>query len=383
MIYLDNSATTPVFDGVGEVARYYMTEQYFNPSGAYAPAAEVEKAVNRARKRVLDALGLHGTQNGSIVFTSGATESNNAAFSGALAAMRGTGRIIVGAAEHPSVYDTAAKYSALGYDIKTAPVTPTGCIDIEAFGELLSPDLQLVSIMLVNNEIGAINDIEKLYTLTKRAVPNAVFHVDGVQGFLKVPFNARYCDMFSISGHKFHAPKGIGALYVAKNVRFLGGQTGGGQENGLRSGTLNTPGIMAMEKAIEINAANESSSVDTMRACKLRLAEHLLRIDDVLVNGPAPVAGAPHILNVSFLGVRGEVMLHALEEKGIIVSTGSACSAHKSGPNRVLSAMGLNSKRQDSAVRFSFSPLNRPEEMDEVASAVRNIVTILRRYKRR
>ena len=211
----------------------------------------------------------------------------------------------------------------------------------------------------------------------------AIMHVDGVQGFLKVPFDARYCDMYSISGHKFHAPKGVGALYVKCGTRFAGGQIGGGQERNLRSGTTNTPGIMGMDAAIGYYAENIDNIRQRLMNMKLRLASNLTSISDTFINGPAPELGAPHILNVSFLGVRGEVLLHALEEKGIYVSTGSACSAHKKGKNRILNAMGVVGDRQEGAIRFSLSMFNTIEEMDIAAEEIAAQLAFLRRFKRR
>ena len=198
-----------------------------------------------------------------------------------------------------------------------------------------------------------------------------------------MPFDARNCDFYTVSGHKFHGPKGVGALYVKKGTRFLGGQIGGGQERNLRSGTTNTPGIMGMDAALQYYLAHQDVMWQNMRACKMRLAGNLLSLPDVLLNGPAPEKGAPHILNVSFLGVRGEVLLHALEEKKIYVSTGSACSAHKKGKNRILNAMGVTGERQEGAIRFSFSAFNTPAEMDETATAIADLLGLLRRFKRR
>ena len=189
--------------------------------------------------------------------------------------------------------------------------------------------------------------------------------------------------MYSLSGHKFHAPKGVGALYASKRIKFLGGQTGGGQENGLRSGTVNTPGILAMDAAIQQYVSNNDTYVNSMMRCKLRLAENLLRIRDTVINGPAPLDGAPHILNVSFMGVRGEVLLHALEERQIYVATGSACSSYKHGKNRILESMGVKGERQEGAIRFSLCPFNTIAEMDEAATAIESMAAFLRRYRRR
>ncbi|MDD6045463.1 MAG: cysteine desulfurase family protein [Clostridia bacterium] len=379
MIYLDNSATTPTLPAAADRARRYMTEEFFNPAAAYSPAVREERAVNTARKTVAGVINASGDE---IIFTSGGTESNNMAIFGALKAMRGQGRIIVGATEHPSVYEPF-KGIASQYDVMEAPVDSVGAVDIQKLEEMVTSDTRFVSIMQVNNEVGAINDAETIRRTIKKKAPGALLHMDGVQGFLKVPFDARYCDFYSISGHKFHGPKGVGALYARSGVKFAGGQIGGGQEKNLRSGTTNTPGIMGMEAAVRDYLENLSEYRARMRSCKLHLAEMLTSLPDVLLNGPAVEAGAPHILNASFLGVRGEVLLHALEEKEIYVSTGSACSAHKKGKNRILNAMGITGERQEGAIRFSFSPMNTMEEVDRTAEVIASTITMLRRFKRR
>ncbi len=379
MIYLDNSATTRTLAAAAEAARQYMDENFFNPAAAYAPAVESERAVNGARARLADAMHAGADE---IIFTSGGTESNNMAIRGSLGAMRGRGRIIMSAVEHPSVFEVMRNLSQ-EYNVVEAGVDKEGRVDLGGLSQLITPNTRLVSIMQVNNETGAVNDIPAIYKLVKRMAPGALLHVDGVQGFLKMPFDARNCDFYTISGHKFHGPKGVGALFVRKGTRFLGGQIGGGQEHNLRSGTTNTPGIMGMDAALQYYLANQQAIWQNMRACKVRLAGNLLSLPDVFLNGPAPESGAPHILNLSFLGVRGEVLLHALEEKRIYVSTGSACSAHKKGKNRILNAMGVTGERQEGAIRFSFSAFNTPAEMDEAASAIAELLGMLRRFKRR
>ena len=379
MIYLDNSATTRTLDAAAEAAAKYMRQDFFNPSAAYSPAVEAERAVNAARGRL--ASMIHAAPE-EIIYTSGGTESNNTAIFGALKARRGTGRIIVGATEHPSVYSAIMTLKG-PYNVTEARVDSTGTQDVNSLMSALSNDVAFVSIMHVNNETGAINDIPSIYKAVKQRAPGAIMHVDGVQGFLKVPFDARYCDMYSISGHKFHAPKGVGALYIKRGVRFAGGQIGGGQERNLRSGTTNTPGIMGMDAAIEYYQANLDEIRRKLMQMKLRLAKNLSFIRDAYINGPEPSLGAPHILNVSFLGVRGEVLLHALEEKGIYVSTGSACSAHKKGKNRILNAMGVVGDRQEGAIRFSICPFNTEGEMDITADVIEEQLAFWRRFKRR
>ena len=380
MIYLDNSATTRTLEAAAQIAKTYMTEEFFNASAGYAPAVNAERGIGLTRERLAGVLNVTSDE---ILYTSGGTESNNMAILGSLKAMRAKGEVLVSAVEHPSVYETVHDLSGR-FVVRDVGVDREGMVDLDAFVRMISPSTLLVSVMHVNNETGAVNDIPAIYSMLKRKAPNALLHVDGVQAFLKVPLDGRFCDFYSVSGHKFHAPKGVGALYVKKHVRFAGGQTGGGQEKNLRSGTINTPGIMGMDAAIDFYTQSQHAHIANMRACKLRLAENLLSsMDGVIVNGPEPGQGAPHILNISFMGVRGQVLLNALEEKKIYVSTGSACSARKRGKNRILTAMGVNGDRQDGAIRFSFCPFNTLEEMDEAAEEVKKQVEFLRRYKRR
>lgn len=382
MIYLDNSATTRTLDIVSETAQKYMLENYFNSGAAYTMAVSCEKDINAARKRIASAMG--ASMEDDLIFTSGGTESNNMAFFGSLLPMRDKGRIIIGAVEHPSVYETASMAAnTLGAKLSVAKVDSQGRIDLEYFESILDNDVTFVSIMQVNNETGAINDILSIKKLIKLKAPRALLHVDGVQGFLKVPFDVKNCDLYSISGHKFHGPKGIGALYVKKGTKFAGGQVGGGQEKGLRSGTLNSPGIMGMDAAVAFYVASKEALWQNMSRCKMRLAERINNIPNTVINGPDPKDGAPQLLNVSFLGVRGEVLLHALEQKQICVSTGSACSAKKQGKSRVLNEMGLPKNIQESAIRFSFSPFNTVEEIDTVADVLEELLTVLRRFTRR
>lgn len=381
MIYLDNSATTRVMPAAAEAAMQAMREDFFNPAAAYTPAAALEKRVDAVRKNIADSIG-HRSEE--IVFTSGGTESNNTAIFGALKPVRGKRRIITTVVEHPSVYEVFRSLeNAPDTEVVYLPVDSMGQVALPALADALTENTALVSIMHVNNETGAINDIAGAYQMIRRASPSALFHVDGVQAFCKLPFSAVPCDLYSVSGHKFHAPKGVGVLYVRGGIRFAGGQIGGGQEQNRRSGTTNVPGILGMDAALSDYRKNQSAYLKTMRSCKLRLAQNLSTIPDVLFNGPAPDNGAGHILNVSFLGIRGEVLLHALSERQIYVATGSACSAHKKGKNRVLAASGITGPRQEGAIRFSFSPFNTIEEMDTAAEAIMSSVAFLRKYQRR
>lgn len=378
MIYFDNSATTAVLPAAASAAEKYMLEAYYNPAAAYSAAVRTERDMTEARGVI--ARGLNADPS-EVLFTSCGTESNNTALYGYLRTLRGKCRVIVSAVEHPSVYEAALDLKERGYDVVFLGVDGSGSVRPQELEDALTPDTRLVSIMHVNNETGAINDINTLYALLKRRAPEAVLHVDGVQAFMKLPPVA--CDMYSVSGHKLHAPKGIGALYVRKGVRIRPYLIGGGQESGMRSGTSNVPSIMAFSAAVGDYAMHAAEYSARMLSVKKRLYGDLTRLRDVKLNGPSVEAGAPHILNMSFMGVRGEVLLNALSEKGLCVSTGSACAAHKRGKNRILTAMGITGDRQEGAIRFSFSRFNTEAEADAAAQLIEEQVNLLRRFKRR
>ncbi len=381
MIYFDNSATTRVLNQAADRASRTMTESYFNPAAAYGAAFSVEKEMNAARSFAASVLHVRPEE---VYFTSGGTESNNIAVFGALRAARGKKRVVTTMVEHPSVYETVLA-AAKQYDAEVvyAPLNPDGTVAVEKLSEVLTPDTVLVSIMHVNNELGSVNDLEQIGAKVRTYAPNALFHSDGVQAFLKYGFDRMPCDLYSVSAHKFHAPKGIGLLYVRSGVRIAGGQIGGGQERNFRSGTSNTPAILGMDTAMRLYQENRSVWHQNMSSVKIRLFEDLSSLPDVVLNGPSLEKGALHILNVSFLGVRGEVLLHALEQKQVYVSTGSACSAKKIGKNRILHAVGIDGARQESAIRFSFCPFNTVAEADLASEYIAEQVQLLRRYKRR
>ena len=381
MIYLDNSATTRVLPEAADAAYRAMTEQFYNPASAYAPAVEAERAVEAARARLAAALGARADE---ILFTSGGTESNNMALFGALKPVRGKRRVIASAAEHPSVYEAVRSLeSAPETEVVSVGCHADGTVDLNELEAALTEDTVFVSVMHVNNEVGAINDLAAVAVLIKKRAPAAVFHSDGVQAFCKIPFSRPESAFYSVSAHKFHAPKGVGALYVRAGTKFAGGQIGGGQERNLRSGTTNVPGILALDAALALYRERQAEWITNMRACKARLADALLAVPDAVLNGPAVCDGAPQILNVSFPGVRGEVLVNALSERGVYVSTGSACSTHKKGKNRILAAMGVSGARAEGALRFSLCPFNTLAEMDEAAAVLAEQVAFLRRYQRR
>jgi len=380
MIYLDNSATTRVTEAAIQAVMQCMQEGFYNPSSAYKPAVEVERSVQLARKHIADAMGCMASE---IYYTSGGTESNNMAIFGVYRALKGKKRFITSKIEHSSVYEVFRLLEEKGEDVVYIGVDETGHVRLDELQKALNHDTALVSIMHVNNETGAVNDISAISAMIQKYAPEALLHVDGVQAFCKLPFGRVNCDLYSISGHKFHAPKGVGALYVRKGIRFAGGQIGGGQENGMRSGTTNAPGILGMDAALQEYRNHQAEYVHSMRECKVQLAKRLTSIPDVVVNGVSPQEGAPHILNVSFLGVRGEVLLHALAQDKIYVSTGSACSASKKSKSRVLQSMGITGERLEGAIRFSLCPFNSLQEMDIAATAIEKAVMQLRKYKRR
>ena len=381
MIYLDNSATTRTLPEAAQAALQAMTEDFYNPAAAYAFGARTEKRVNEARTVVARPLRARREE---IIFTSGGTESNNAAIFGTLRSWHGRARVITTAVEHPSVFETVQSLHQRGdVDIVVLPVNEQGYPDLAALRDALTEDTALVSMMHVNNELGTVTDLAAASRLIRRLAPRAIFHADGVQAYLKVDTENLGVDLYSLSAHKFHAPKGVGALYKRSGVRFAGGQMGGGQENNLRSGTLNVPGILGMERAVLLYEQNLDPWRQNMRACKRRLYDDLMTIPDVVLNGPSLDEAAPHILNLSFLGVRGEVLLHALEQFDVCVSTGSACAARKAGKNRILTAAGIIGPRQEGAIRFSLCPFNAIEEMDKAAQVVSEQVGFLRKYRRR
>lgn len=378
-IYLDNSATTRVCQAAVSAMTRCMQEGFFNPSALYAPALETEKMMRACRETLLRAV--HARQGSQVIFTSGGTEADNLAILGRLASVRGGGRILFSAGEHPAVKE--ACLAAGGFEALSVPYDREGVVDLEALEKLMTPDTRLICCMQVNNETGAIQPLEAIASLRNRLAPEAHLHVDGVQGFLRVPFDMPeiQADSYALSGHKIHGPKGIGALITAPGVRVHPRALGGGQESGLRSGTENTPGIAGLLAAVEAYpVANE------MQQVKMHLWHQLKeQIPEAAINGPAPDGdhAAPHILNVSLPPVRSETMLHALEGAGIYVGMGSACSSHKQKVSAVLRAMNTPQRMAESALRFSLSPENTREEMEQVARACKQNYAVLSKFQRR
>ena len=379
MIYLDNSATTRPFDEVIDKMSACMREEYFNPSAVYAPAMLAGRILTETREAIASQLG----GRVKVVFTSGGTEADNLALLGTARALRGRkGHFITTKVEHPAILETAAELERLGHSVTYIGVDEEDAVDVDALVDAVREDTALVSVMQVNNEVGAVMPIEEISRRVKEKNPRTLIHVDGVQGFMRVPMhmNRMGVDLYSLSGHKIHGPKGIGALAMSDRARPLCIAFGGGQENGLRSGTENVPGIAGLGQAVRAFARLDDPASDMMEL-KMRLRDGILQaVPDAKVNGPT--GGAPHILNVTF-PVKGEVLLHALEGAGILCSTGSACASHKKSASHVLTAMGVPDKEIDGALRFSLCPMNTPEEIDETVAQIRKSVEMLRAFKRR
>ena len=375
MIYLDNAATTRIYPAANEVLARTNDEFYFNASALYGKAAEAERRLSAARKSLSDLLR---ADDGEIYFTSGGTESDNTALFCSKKAKGG--RIIVGEGEHDAVINPAKQLQQQGFDVVFAPIKKDGSVDEDKFAALLTPDTALVSVMHVSNETGAVNDIGRLVTMTKSVAPKALFHSDGVQAFCKIPVNLRALgvDMYSLSGHKIHGPKGIGALYVKKGASVHPLLYGGGQEKGFRSGTENTPLIFSFVTAAEQYAESFREKNSEKRALIEYLAGLLTdKIADTVVITDLS-ACAPHILTVAFRGVRGEVVAHELEKSDILVGIGSACSSHRE--SRFKKLLGLDDSHRDGIVRFSVSEFNTRDEMEFAAERAAEAVARLQNY---
>ena len=377
-IYFDNSATTKVSEAAAAAAVAAMGENYGNPSSLHGKGFKALQLLTASRLALARALGVLEKE---IIFTSGGSEANNMALLGVaeLKARRG-GSILVSAAEHPSLLEVAKYLAQRGFEVQYIPVDTQGLIDIESFERLLVPATIFVGINQVNNETGTVQDIVQLGSLIRQKAPQAHYHLDGVQGLGKLPLELKraQADSFAISGHKIHAPKGIGALWLKEDRRLPPLIKGGGQEHGLRSGTENMPAIAALAVAITDAIREQVERTAAMSRVRLALAQKLLTIDDTALNGSPLDKAAPHILNISFIGTKSEVLLHYLEKEGIFVSAGSACAARKTAASHVLQAMGLPVERLDSALRFSFSAHNTVEEAAEAASLIAQAVAEIR-----
>lgn len=375
-IYFDNSATTRPYDEVALAVFDTMSNNYGNPSSLHKLGIEAERAVKTAKERV--AAGIKANPS-EILFTSGGTESDNIALFGTASANRGR-HIISTPLEHPAIINTLGELRERGYKIDYTPVDSSGKVILKDFERLIRPDTFLVTAMIVNNEIGTIEPIAEMAKILKSVNPRAVFHTDAVQGFGKVPINvdALGVDLVSLSAHKVHGPKGMGALYIRRGTKIKPIIYGGGQQQGMRSGTENVPGMVGFGIAAKIATTDLGKKIERMSALKERLKNGILNsIDNVRIN--TPDNNAPHILNVSFGGTKAEVVLHSLEMQDIFVSSGSACSSHKKEPSYVLTEIGVPRKMIDGSIRFSLSEFSTEEDVDITIEALKKIIPRLRK----
>ena len=382
-VYLDHSATTRCYEKVKEIVVKTMMEDYGNPSSLHRKGVEAEKYLKKTSETLAEILKV---QEKEIFFTSGGTESNNWALTGAaMANHRWGNRIIISQIEHAAVAAPAAHLEELGFEVVRIPVDPRGVIRLDVLREALTPDTILVSVMYVNNEIGSLEPVAEIGEMVKEKCPHAYFHVDAIQAFGKYRIYPRrlQVDLLSASGHKIHGPKGSGLLYVDEKVKIQPILFGGEQQKGLRSGTENVPGIAGIAEAAAACYENLDEKVERLYTLKERFAEGIRKLPDAFINGRTGRETAPHIVNASFPGIRSEVLLHALEDKGIYVSAGSACSSNKPAPSHTLLCMGLEKERVESALRFSFCFDTTEEEIDYCLQELAELLPVLRRYVRR
>ena len=369
LVYLDNSSTTKQYDKVTAKMLYFMEEAFGNPSSLHGMGLTAENAVKEARKNVAKALGFSADE---IYFTSGGTEADNLALFGAASARKRRGKkIITTSVEHPAVLESCKALSDMGFEVVYTGVDNKCRLNLDELRANIDGGTILISAMHVNNEVGTIMPTAEI---NKAKIENALFHTDAVQSFCKIPADAMKADIVTVSSHKIHGPKGCGAIAIGKGVNIIPRTFGGGQEKNIRPGTENVAAIAGFGEAV-ITASGKL----TARAQKMDTARSYLlngikaEIKDIKVNSveETSIAGesgfcSPSVLNISFLGTRGEVILHGLESENIYVSTGAACSSNKKGKNYTLAAMGLSEKEAEGALRFSFCEFNSVEEMDFV-----------------
>ncbi len=380
---MDNSATTRCFDEAIAAVNEEMKNTYGNPSSLHMQGVRAEKLIKETLSIIASTLKCDEKE---IVFTSGGTESDNMALIGVARAYKRSGKhIITSGIEHEAILETCAFLEEEGYEITYLPTDNTGVVDLKVLEESIREDTILVSIMGVNNEIGVIEPIEAISKIIKAKNPSTLFHVDAVQAYGKIKLIPKNMgiDLMSVSSHKIHGPKGTGFLYVNKKVKIKPIIFGGGQQRGLRSGTENVCGITGMGAAIKKVFA--SFDEDTKRMYELReyLINRLLENEDVFINGAAPQGSAPHIVSASVKNVRAEVLLHALEDKGVYVSSGSACASNRPSVSKTLKSIGVENEYLDSTIRFSMSVMTTKEEIDYAADCFSDIVSNLRKYVRR
>ncbi len=381
-IYLDNSATTRVFPEVAERMNRIFLEEYGNPSSMHHKGVEAERELREARETLARILKV---KEKNLLFTSCGTESDNLAIIGAARAASRRGKhLITTPIEHPAVLETMKYLESEGFEITYLPVDQDGLVSPETVAEAVREDTILVSVMHTNNEIGALEPIAEIGEAIKAKNPQTLFHVDAVQGFGKARIYPKrmHIDLLAASGHKIHGPKGVGLLYVGDNVRIRNIIYGGGQQGGMRSGTENVPGIAGMALAAKLLYENFDEEQQKLRAMKDAFVQRVTAIEGVHVNGRTGEDSAAHIISLSVEGVRAEVLLHALEDKGIYVSSGSACASNRPHISETLQAIGTPQAYLDSTIRMSTSVMNTMEDMETAAKALEELLPMLRKYTR-
>lgn len=381
--YLDNSATTKVFDKVKDIMVETMLKDYGNPSSMHLRGVEAEKYVKEARENIAKTLKVDEKE---IVFTSGGTESNNMAIIGtALANRRAGNHIITTAVEHASVHNTMEFLAEQGFRITYLNVNESGVINIKDLEDAICDDTILISVMYVNNEIGSVMPISEIAEVIKAKKPDVIFHVDAIQAYGKYHIYPRRMgiDLLSVSGHKIHGPKGSAFLYVRDKLKIKPIIYGGGQQKGMRSGTENVPGIAGIGVAAKKIYENFDENIDRLYELKDYLIDELSKIENVRIHSKKGRDFAPQIVNASFVGVRSEVLLHSLEDRKIYVSAGSACSTNKHTVSATLKGIGLDFDEIESAIRFSFCIFTTKEEIDYTVSVINELLPRLRLFRRK
>ncbi len=374
-IYFDNGATTRTDKRVADLMYNVMTSSYGNPSSLHSKGLEAEHIVKNARKIIADKINSNPEE---IIFTASGSESNNLALLGVADLFRFKGEIITSKIEHKCVLECMKRLENNGFKIHYVDVDENGIVNVNQLERLINEKTQLVSIMHVNNECGSIQPIKEIYNVIKSKKTDTLFHTDNIQGFCKIDLDCEYCDMMSISAHKIHGPKGIGALYVKKGIRLSPVIYGGGQENGLRGGTENVPAIAGFGRAIEVFEKNNDNLLNIKKYITKRTTEE---IPQIYINGDV-YNSSPYILSIAMIGLRSEIILHSLEQRGIFVSSGSACSSNKPSPSHVLTAMGYKPERVDSSIRISFNSENTMEEAEIFCDVLADIARINKKVRR-
>ena len=382
-VYFDNSASTKVSEKAIEIMLKTMRDDYANTSGKHIKGVEAESYVKDAADIIAKTLKV---KKGEIIFTSGGTESNNMALiGGAMSRKRYGEHIIISGIEHPAVYRPAEFLTEQGFELSVLPVNGEGQVDLELLKSAIRDDTVLVSVMYVNNEIGAIEPVEEISKIIKAENKDILFHVDAIQAYTKLRINPKSqgIDMLSASAHKFHGPKGVGFLYIDSNVKINPIIFGGGHQRGMRSGTLNTTGIAGMGVAAKEAYDNFDERINKISDLKYYLMDELEKTEGAILNTGRGENFAPQVISVSFEDIRAEVLLHALEDRGIYVSSGSACSSNHPGISGTLKAIGVRENLLDATIRISLSELNNKEEADYFIKNLKELLPLLRKFVRK